>query len=131
MITLLNSLSTSRYLVIYVLVISLVRGIVLPDFRYDTVSIFLIQVVYPIALFAPMVMAPLRDKYWRYYFLCVGGIVFATLLALFTYYLEAGKENVTDQVSVAIFVISFIAQIVFYSTLAVVLFLITKVKRRN
>jgi len=68
------------------------------------------------------------DNYWSYYFLCIGGIVVAALLALLRYYFEAGKENVTDQVSVAILTLSFVAQIGLYSALVILLFMVTKAK---
>lgn len=128
MVSLLDSMQFSKQLVLYVLVISLVRGIVFPDFRYDMVSIVLIQVVYPVALFAPMIMRLHDEHFWGYYFLCLGGIVIAVLVALFRYYLEAGKENVTEQVSVAILSLSFVAQIGLLSALVVLLFMVNKVK---
>ncbi len=128
MIALLDSFPLSRQLVLYVLVISLARGIFLPDFRYDMVSIVLIQVIYPIALFVPMIMKLHGENYWSYYFLCIGGIVLAALLALLRYYFEAGKENLMDGVSVPISILSFAAQIGLYSVLVILLFLVTKVK---
>jgi hypothetical protein len=128
MVSLLDSIQFSKQLVLYVLVISLVRGIVFPDFRYDMVSIVLIQVVYPVALFAPMIMRLHGEHFWGYYFLCLGGIVIAALVALFRYYLEAGKENVTEQVSVAILSLSFVAQVGLLSALVILLFMINKVK---
>jgi len=128
MVALLDSFPFSRQLVLYVLVVSLVRGIFLPDFRYDMVSIILIQVVYPIALFAPMIMRLQGEHYWGYYFFCIGGIVLASLLALLRYYFEAGKENVTDQVSVAVMSLSFAAQIGLYTALVILLFIINRVR---
>lgn len=128
MVALLDSFPFSRQLVLYVLVISLARGIFLPDFRHDMVSIVLIQVIYPVALFAPMIMRLHGGHYWSYYFLCIGGVVLAALLALLRYYFEAGKENVTDQVSVAVMSLSFAAQIGLYSALVILLFMATKVK---
>ena len=126
--TLLDSFPFSRQLILYVLAISLARGIFLPDFRYDMVSIILIQVIYPVALFAPMIMKLHGENFWSYYFLCIGGIVLAALLALLRYYFEAGKENVTDQVSVAVMSLSFAAQIGLYSVLVILLFFTTKAK---
>lgn len=128
MITLLDSPPLNRLLVLYVLVISLARGIFLPDFRYDMISIVLIQIIYPVALFAPMIIKIHGNNYWSYYFLCIGGIVFATLLALIIYYVEAGKDNLGDQVSVAVMSLSFAAQIGLYSVLVILLFLANKTK---
>lgn len=128
MVMLLDGVQFSKQLVLYVLVVSLVRGIVFPDFRYDMVSIVLIQVVYPIALFAPMIMRLHGEHFWSYYFLCLGGIVIAALVALFRYYLEAGKENVTEQVSVAILSLSFVAQVGLLSALVILLFMTNKIK---
>lgn len=128
MVTLLDSFPFSRQLVLYVLVISLARGIFLPDFRYGMVSIILIQAIYPVVLFAPMIMKLHGENYWSYYFLCIGGIVLAVLLALLRYYFEAGKENLMDGLSVPIFTLSFAAQIGLYSALVILLFLATKAK---
>jgi len=128
MVALLDSVPFSKQLVIYVLLISLARGIFVPDFRYDMISIALIQVIYPVALFAPMIMRLHGEHFWGYYFLCTGGIVLAALLALLRYYFEAGKENVTDQVSVAIMSLSFAAQISLYSALVILFFIVNKVK---
>ncbi len=128
MVSLLDNIQFGKQLVPYVLVISLVRGIVFPDFRHDTVSIVLIQVVYPVALFAPMIMRLHGKHFWGYYFLCLGGMVIAALVALSRYYLEAGKENVTDPVGVAILSWSFVAQVGLLSALVILLFMINKVK---
>lgn len=128
MVAFLDSFPFSRQLVLYVLAISLARGIFLPDFRYDMVSIVLIQVIYPIALFAPLVMKLQGEHYWSYYFLCIGGIVVAELVALLRYYFDAGIENLMDGVSIPISMLSFFAQIGLYSVLVVLLFLVTKAK---
>ncbi len=123
MVSLLVSMQFSKWLVFYVLVISLIRGIIFPDFRYDMVSIVLIQVVYPVTLFAPMIMRLHGKHFWSYYFLCLGGIAIAALVALFRYYLEAGKENMTEQISVTILSLSFFAQVGFISLLVILLFM--------
>ncbi|MCW9058758.1 MAG: hypothetical protein OQL11_07805 [Gammaproteobacteria bacterium] len=128
MVTLLDNVQFSKQLVLYVLMVSLVRGIAFPDFRYDMVSIVLIQVIYPVALFAPMIMRLHGEHFWSYYFLCLGGIVIAALVGLLRYYLEAGKENVTEQVSVAIFSLSFVAQIGLLSALVILLSTANKIK---
>ncbi len=128
MVALLDSFSFGRQLVLYVLVISLARGIFLPDFRYGMISIILIQAIYPVALFAPMIMKLHGENYWSYYFLCIGGIVVAELVALLRYYFEAGKENVIDQVSVAVSTLSFVSQVGLLSALVVLLFMANKIK---
>lgn len=128
MISLLNNAQFGKQLVLYVLVISLLRGVVFPDFRHDMLSIVLIQLVYPVALFAPMIMRLHGEHFWSYYFLCLGGIVAAAMVALLRYYLEAGKENVAEQVSVAILSLSFVAQVGFISVLVILLYLVNKIK---
>lgn len=128
MTALLDNLAFGKYLIFYVLLISLGRGIFFPDFRYDVISIVIIQVIYPIALFAPMTTNLHAGNTWGYYILGLGGIALAALLAWARYYFEAGKENVTDQVSMAVMFSSIAAQIGLYSALVILLVLVAKAK---
>lgn len=128
MVSLLDNFQFSKQLILYVFVLSLARGIFFPDFRHDMVSIAFIQVIYPVALFVPMMMRLHGEHFWGYYILCLGGIVIAALVALLRYYFEAGRENVTEQVSVAILSLSFAAQIGLFSALVILLFMVQKMK---
>jgi len=128
MVALLDSFPFSRQLVLYVLVISLARGIFLPDFRYDMVSVILIQAIYPVALFAPMIMKLQGEHYWGYYFLCIGGIVVAELAALLRRFFEVGIEKMTDELGVVIWIFSIVAQIGLFSVLAILFYIAAKNK---
>ena len=99
------------WLVLYVLVVSLSRGIFLYSFEHTIISIVLIQVIFPVVLLAPMIrifpivlVAPIvrrmhGESYLSYYFLCIGGIIVAQLISMLRYFFEAGEENFTDPIS--------------------------------
>ena len=125
---LLNNYPFGKQLILYVLVISLARGIFVPDFRYAMVSIVLIQLIYPVALFAPLVMKLQGEYYWSYYFLCIGGIVVAGLAAALRRFFEIGIESMTGDLNFAMWAFSIVVQIGLYSVLVILLFMTTKGK---
>ncbi|HQU16155.1 MAG TPA: hypothetical protein PLO69_08620 [Gammaproteobacteria bacterium] len=129
MIALIDGFLSSRLLVLYVLVLSLARGLLFPDFRHGVISIIVIQIIYPAVLFAPMIMKLHGEHFWGYYFICIWGIMLAALVALIRYYFLAGRENLVDGLSVPIFIFSFAVQVGVYSAFVISSFLATKIKQ--
>ena len=120
MLALLDRLPFSRQLVLYVLAISVARGLFFPDFRFDLISVFVIQLVYPLALALPIAMRAHAGRFWSHCFLCLLGLVVSAGLSLLVYLLVAGIEHLMDRVSIPIFLLSFIAQLILVSLIMAV-----------
>jgi len=113
---------------IYVLLISLSRGIFIPDFRYSLYSIIIIQFIFPIILFIPSLFRFLIPSMISYYILCVFGITIACLTGFLFYYLKSTTDIFSDQLTVTILIYSPITQITFLSLLFGVSYLIGKLR---
>lgn len=107
-----------RYLIYYIIGISVLRGLTVPDFRYGYFSIAVIQVAYPILLLLPLLIGRgVYPGYWGYLLLGVVGIVLSEIVAISRYTLESGVDAVLDSVTGAIFILSFAAMIVLFSVM--------------
>ncbi len=110
-------LAEHRYVVAYVLVLSLLRGVVLPDFRYGEISVVGIQLLYPIMLLLPLLLhRGLISRYVPYATLGVAGIALSSVLGLASYIHWAGIKSF-DIVSRAIFGQSLIAMLALFLVL--------------
>ena len=125
-----NSIISNREKVIfiYVILISLSRGVLIPDFRYSLYSIILIQFLFPIILFIPSLFRFLIPSMISYYLLCVFGIAIACLTGLLFYYLNSTTDIFNDQLTVTLSIFSPIMQFTFLSVLFGVSYLIDKLR---
>lgn len=99
-----------RYLICYIIGISVLRGLAVPDFRYGAFSVAVIQVVYPLLLLLPLLIGKgVQPGYWGYLLLGIAGIVLSEIVAVSRYSLESGVNAVLDSVTGAIFILSFAA----------------------
>lgn len=106
-----------RYLIYYIIGISVLRGLVVPDFRYGYFSIAVIQVAYPILLLFPLLIGRgVYPGYWGYLLLGVIGIVLSEIVAVSRYVLESGG-GVLDSVSGAITIVSFAAMTALFAVI--------------
>ena len=113
-----------RYLIYYIIGISVLRGLAVPDFRYGAFSVAVIQVAYPLLLLLPLLIGKsVHPGYWGYLLLGVVGIVLSEIVAISRYTLESGVDAVLDSVTGAIFILSFAAMTVLFAVmLAVVVY---------
>ncbi len=118
-----QTIESYRYLIYYIIGISLLRGLVVPDFRYGYFSVIIIQIAYPILLLLPLFIEKVAyPGYWCYLFLGIVGIVLSTMMAVSRYVMEFGW-NALDPVSNAILTLSFAAMAVLFAvTLAFVVY---------
>lgn len=116
-----QTIESYRYLIYYIIGISLLRGLVVPDFRYGYFSMIIIQIAYPILLLLPLFTEKVAHLgYWNYLFLGIAGIVLSTMMAVSRYVTEFGWSAL-DSVSNAILTLSFAAMVVLFAvTLAFV-----------
>lgn len=106
-----------RYLIYYIIGISVLRGLVVPDFRYGYFSIAVIQVAYPILLLFPLLIGKgVYPGYWGYLLLGVVGIVLSEIVAVSRYVLGSGG-GVLDSVSGAITIVSFAAMTALFAVI--------------
>lgn len=106
-----------RYLIYYIIGISVLRGVVVPDFRYGYFSIAVIQVAYPILLLFPLLIGKgVYPGYWGYLLLGVVGIVLSEIVAVSRYVLGSGG-GVLDSVSGAITIVSFAAMTALFAVI--------------
>lgn len=106
-----------RYLIYYIIGISVLRGLAVPDFRYGSFSVAVIQVAYPILLLLPLlIVRSMHPGYWGYLLLGVVGIVLSEIVAVSRYVLEFGI-GAMDSVSGAITIASFAAMIVLFAVM--------------
>lgn len=110
-----------RHLIYYIIGISVLRGLVAPDFRYGYFSVAVIQLVYPTLLLLPLLIGKGEHPgYWGYLLLGCAGIVLSQIVALSRYVLESGG-GALDSVSGAIFIGSFAAMTALFAmTLALI-----------
>lgn len=107
-----------RYLICYIIGISVLRGLAVPDFRYGYFSVAAIQVAYPILLLLPLLVGRgVHPGYWGYLLLGVVGIVLSEIVAVSRYTLESGVDAALDPVTGAIFILSFAAMIVLFAVM--------------
>lgn len=95
---------------ILVLIVCVLRGLLVPDFRYGYVSIGLIQVLFPLTIAAMCYVALRSDSLLSAGKLGMAAIVFAQLVAIATYVAHVGVEQLDDPVTLSIFLASFVAQ---------------------
>lgn len=112
-----QSIMSSRHLIYYIVGISVLRGLAVPDFRYGYFSVAVIQVAYPILLLLPL----LFDKgtlpgYWGYFFLGLMGIVLSEIVAIGRYFVEFSGRGL-DSVSGAIIIASFGAMTLLFAVM--------------
>lgn len=113
-----QSAMSNRYLIYYIIGMSVLRGLAVPDFRYGVFSVAVIQVAYPILLLLPLLIGKgVHPGYWRYLLLGVAGIVLSEIVALSRYTLESGVGAVLDPVTGAISILSFAAMTVLFAVM--------------
>lgn len=106
-----------RYLVCYIIGISVLRGLAVPDFRYGAFSVAIIQVAYPALLLLPLLAGKgVHPGYWGYLLLGVAGIVVSEIVAIGRYVLEFGG-GALDSVSGAVIIASFAAMTVLFAVM--------------
>ena len=114
--------SSYRYLVFYIIGISILRGLVAPDFRYGYLSIATIQVIYPILLVLPFFIGKAAHLgYWQYWAIGFSGIVLSQIVAIGRYVLEIGGISLDDTVTVAVFIASFAGLTILFSAILAIL----------
>lgn len=107
-----------RYLIYYIIGMSILRGLTVPDFRYGYFSVAVIQVAYPILLLLPLLIGKgTHPGYWGYLLLGLAGIVLSQIVAVSRYTLEFGMDAVLDSVTGAIFIWSLAAMIVLFAVM--------------
>lgn len=105
-----------RYLIYYIIGMSVLRGLAVPDFRYGAFSVAVIQVAYPVLLLLPLLIGKgAHPGYWGYLLLGVVGIVLSQIVAVSRYTLEFGGDAILDSVTDAIFILSFAAMTVLFA----------------
>jgi len=106
-----------RYLIYYIIGISALRGLAVPDFRYGAFSVAVIQVAYPVLLLLPLLIGKgVPPGYWGYLLLGVAGIVLSEIVAISRYVLEFGSSAL-DSVSGAVTIASFAAMAVLFAVM--------------
>ena len=106
-----------RYLTYYIIGISILRGLAVPDFRYGAFSVAIIQVAYPLLLLMPLLIGKgVHPGYWGYLLLGVAGIVLSEIVALGRYVLEFGG-GALDSVSGAVMIASFAAMVALFAVM--------------
>lgn len=109
MSSMVKSIESYRHLIYYIIGISVLRGLVVPDFRYGYFSVAVIQVAYPILLLLPLLIGKgVHPGYWGYLLLGFTGIVLSVTVAVSRYVLEFGW-GALDSVSGAVTIVSFAA----------------------
>lgn len=118
-----QSVMSYRPLIYYIIGISVLRGLVVPDFRYGYFSVAVIQLAYPILLLLPLLIGKgTHPGYWGYLFLGFMGIVLSEIVAVSRYVLES-RGDALDSVSGAIFIGSFAAMAALFAvTLALIVY---------
>ncbi|CAH1903972.1 membrane hypothetical protein [Candidatus Nitrotoga sp. HW29] len=107
-----------KYLTYYIIGMSMLRGLAVPDFRYGYFSVAVIQVVYSILLLLPLLIGKgVHPGYWGYLLLGLAGIVLSQIVAVSRYTLESGVDAVLDSVTGAIFIWSLAAMIVLFAVI--------------
>ena len=113
---------------VFILLISLLRGIYSPDFRYDLLSIGVIQLVYPVSLILPLFFKPVSFSSIGYILIGVLGISISQLLGYSLYYSKAGRETATESLSLTIMIGSYAAQVIVFLLLVLAAYWIGKLK---
>ena len=102
----------TRSVIIYVYGVSVVRGLLVPDFRYSEISVLLIFAVYPLLVSAPYIYASIRRKrepFWAHY---VVAVTMSNIIGTFVFVRDFGIEPLFDHLSIPIFSASFGVQLV-------------------
>jgi hypothetical protein len=94
----------------YLILVVLCRGIFFPDFSYNIVSIIVIQVIFPL-LVCFLVFLQKSIGYVKKVFLSFLAILVSEMISLGNYWFTSGLSELTSDVSVTIFLGSFLAQI--------------------
>jgi len=119
----------NRSLIVIVIAIAVIRGVLVPDFRYGLQSVLMIQVVFPFVLLAVLVVkADVNHHFGQGVGICILAIVLSQIVAIIHYSLVAGQEELVDPVTHSVFLGSFIAQLVLF-ILSVILYYLLKLKR--
>ena len=113
----------NKTIILYVFILVLLRGLLVPDFRYGLVSAIIIQIIFPLALSAVFLMKGVgNQEYMAKIVICILGMVLSEIISLIVYNFMAGPEGLKDQVSIALFIGSFVGQIaVFFLALGLVI----------
>ena len=107
-----------RYLIYYVIGLSVLRGLAVPDFRYGAFSVAVIQVAYPALLLLPLLIGKgVHPGYWGYLLLGFAGIVLSQIVAVSRYTLESGVDAGLDAVTGAIFILSIAAMTILFAVM--------------
>lgn len=117
-----GSLSVSKSMVVFTSLAAVILGILCPDFRYDSLSIFVIQVIRPIIFAVPMILTTfrrIRSNVRQDFIMGVVGLVICDLVALVTVTAESGSAYFSDRLAFPIAIGSFIAQVLALSVVAV------------
>lgn len=113
-------------MIAFTLLTALLLGVFCPDFRYDLLSIFVIQVARPIVFAVPMIVALLRGR--TDFRLCVGvglgGLVLCQLVALAIVTLETSNIVFCDRLSIPIAIGSFAVQVIVFTLVVFFLWLL-------
>lgn len=126
-----NGFQFGGRLIIFVLAVSIIRGILVPDFRYNLLSVVVIQIIFPIVLFSPMLLKLHGDNFLGYFTLCLIGITLACVVGAVAYFFTFGQIDSKDYLSIPILIASYLAQVLFFSVLAFGLLGITKLLTNN
>lgn len=125
--TVLQSFVANRQLLIYIVGLSILRGLLFPDFRYGSWSVAVIQVAYPLLLLAPLLIGKVEQfGFITYFSIGFAGIVTSQIVAMARYWFDAGREALFDSVTIAVFLASFVAVVVLYGLLILALALSLK-----
>jgi hypothetical protein len=116
-----QSVMSYRHLIYYIIGISVLRGLAVPDFRYGYFSVAVIQVAYPILLLLPLLIEKgTHPGYWGYFFLGLTGIVLSEIVAISRYFLEFWGRGL-DSVSGAVIIASFAAMTLLFAVMLALL----------
>lgn len=112
----------------YVLSLALLRGLLVPDFRFGLASFLIIQVAFPLALCVVFLKECSFGHYIQKIMICIAGIVLSELVSLAVYSMHAGYDQLKDSVSIALFMGSFLGQIVAF---LLALWLLVMIRKRK
>lgn len=123
--TIVKFIESYRLFIYYTIALSVMRGIVIPDFRYGYTSVVLVQLIYPMLLLLPLLISKVAHPgYWGYLFVGALGIAMSFAVAVSKYNFAFGRDAF-DSVSRAVTIVSFSAATVLFA----VILAITRVKK--
>jgi len=118
------------YILLYLVCLSLFRGFVVPDFRYGVISIVGIHLIFPLMIVISMLLLPnsffLLNRI-KMFFIGLISIVLSQGVAVSVFYFDGGKDAFFDGLSIPILINSFVAQLVVY----IILFLLVSIFKKS